>query len=100
MSEIVRANNAQIKINRPDGSTVEYSGPAEELSVILSQLEKTSKPWLTVEQLYRWATVFNRLQPLIWGIVAIFLVFLMLSWVIRPTQEYQPQSWRQHEQPS
>lgn len=98
MPNIVRASTAQIKINRPDGSIVEYSGPAEELSIILSQLDKASKPWLTMEQLCKLSAAFNRLQPLMWGVLTVFAVGIMLSWVVRPANEYQPQSWGHHEQ--
>ena len=89
MTNLVRAANAEIKIHRPDGSVIEYSGPADEFSIIVSQLEKRPN---TLVNLYRLANVFNRLQPLIWGIFAVFAAWLMLSWVLRPAAEYQPQS--------
>ena len=89
--EIVRANNAQITIRRPDGSTVEYSGPAEELTVVLAQLEK-GKPLMTMAQLYRWAAVFNRLQPLLFGILTLCVAAAMVSWLLTPAPEYKPQS--------
>ncbi|MGD1852749.1 MAG: hypothetical protein ACFB2W_00720 [Leptolyngbyaceae cyanobacterium] len=87
MSDLVRANHTQVTIKRPDGSTFEYSGPAEELSVILSQLDKRSSiQWAKL------ATNLRKYQPLfLVGAFAILSVWLML-WTLRPTPEYRPQS--------
>lgn len=84
MSQIVRTNTVQCTIQRPDGSVFNYSGPPEELSIVISQMDKRPISW-------------ERYQPLL--IAASFFLFsaVLLAWVSRPTVQYQPQSWGRHE---
>lgn len=96
LARVDEARNATMVVTRPDGTKMEYVGPAEELTVILSQLEPHQSPWLTMEQLQRWAIMFNRLQPLMWGVLTVCAIGLMLSWVMRPADQYQPQSLGGH----
>ena len=99
-SELARSfeqDQAKFSITRPDGTRMEYVGSAAELTVIIEQLEKRNQsPWLTMEQLQRWAIMFNRLQPLMWGVLTVCAIGLMLSWVMRPADQYQPQSLGGH----
>lgn len=85
MSDIVRASSANIKIQRPDGSTFEYSGPPEELSVILSQLNKD-------QSLGLWAKLEKWHGLIIASGFALFSI-LLLALVLKPVpSHYQPNS--------
>ena len=101
MSDLVRANTVTFRAHvRTDGSfDIDYSGAPEELSIVVQQLTKnTQKGWISMAQLEQWAIQFNRIQPLIIGLLVISLTGVMLSWVLR-SPEPQPQSMEvAHEQ--
>lgn len=105
MSNEIRVGNpsTQFKMTvHPDGSkSVEYSGTPEELSVVLSQVNKSDNGY---PQLLQWASKLQRLQPFFWVGTFTLLSIWLLIWATKPGTtyyRYQPQSQEaRYEQPA
>lgn len=92
MSDLARAEQVRVTLTRPDGTTMNYVGPAAELTVLVQQLERSKSPWLVLfSQLQR----LKGLGPFVAASgVAVFLLWALL-WVNR-APEYRPQSHGGH----
>ena len=89
---VVNPSSTQFKmVIHPDGSkSVEYNGTPEELSLVLSQLNKSQTGY---SALLEWATKLKRLQPLFVAASFCIVCMALLFWATRPGDAYyQPSS--------